>query len=493
MLRHTLPLALALALLACRSDKPTDTPPIVPEPVLETTPNLEPVPTHLAGAIMLPANMKLDFLVTSTADAEGKVVAAKLWIPMQAVVGADLDEVRHEGATLELGWKLVDAHWTIELGPELGCKFGQRGTTLECTVEPVSEQQFAARISPKRPQTPEPPFPYAVELVKFANASAPDVTLAGTLTIPEGAGPHPALVLVTGSGPQDRDETIFGHKPFAVLADHLSRQGIAVLRYDDRGVGESSGEFAKATMDDFAGDTWAAVEFLRARPEIDRKRIGLLGHSEGAVVAPAVAAAHAKDIAFVVMLAGTGVTGQKVIVHQLGLILKAEGVSEDAIVRESGYAERMHAAVIASQPGQARTVLEPILKEWYEGLEPTERQEVGEFEQALDQRAVPFETPWMRHFLTYDPAPTLTKLKMPVLAINGELDLQVDPNQNLPPIEKALKKNKRAKFVRLAGLNHLFQPATTGSPNEYGSIETTLDKALLDQVASWVREQAKLD
>jgi hypothetical protein len=206
VLRQTVPIALALALLACRSDKPTDTPPLKPEPVTAAQPSFEPVPTHLAGAILLPGSMKLDFLITSTANAEGKVESAKLWIPMQAVAGIDLDEVHHEGKTLELGWKVVDAHWSIELG-ESGCEFRQQGQKLECTVAAITEQQFAQQITPKRPQTPEPPFPYAVELVKFANASAPDVTLAGTLTIPEGKGPHPALVLITGSGPQDRDET----------------------------------------------------------------------------------------------------------------------------------------------------------------------------------------------------------------------------------------------------------------------------------------------
>jgi pimeloyl-ACP methyl ester carboxylesterase len=491
VLRQSLPLALAL--LGCPSTPPTDATTTTPaiEPVAE--PNLEPVPTHLAGAILLPGNMTIDFLITSTADVAGKAESAKLWIPMQGVAGVDLDEVHHVGATLELGWKTVDARWVIEFGAKSGCEFRQQGQTLACTVEAVTEQEFAQRIEPPRPQTPIGPFPYAVELVKFANASAPEVTLAGTLTIPEGKGPHPALVLITGSGPQDRDETIVGHKPFAVLADHLSRRGIAVLRYDDRGVGESSGEFAQATMEDSATDAWAAVEFLRARPEIDPKRIGVLGHSEGALVGPAVAAAHPKQIAFVVMLAGTGVTGQEVITHQLRLIMKAGGASDELIARDAGYAERMYAAVLASPPGQARPALEPIVKEWYEGLEPDERQGVGGFEQALEQQVRPYETPWMRHFLGYDPAPTLAKLKMPVLAINGELDLQVDPDQNLPAIEKALKKNKRAKFVRLPGLNHLFQPATTGSPSEYGSIEITLDAAMLDQVASWVRAQAKLE
>lgn len=446
----------------------------------------------MVGSIALPGGQVLDFAIALTTEA-GKVASAKLWIPMQGVAEVAFDEVRHEGGPIELGWKAVGAQWILEFGLEPSCAFSQRGLTLECDVEPVAEAEFAELLAPKRPQTPKAPFPYAVELVEFANASAANVKLAGTLTIPEGPGPHPAVVLITGSGPQDRDETIFGHKPFAVLADHLSRRGVAVLRYDDRGVAGSTGDLPTATMEDFSTDAWAAVEFLRTRGEIDPKRIGLIGHSEGGVVGPAVAAAHPKQIAFVVMLAGTGVPGQQIIAHQLGLIMKVGGASDEIIARERGYAERMHAAVLASPPGQARAALEPILKEWYEGLDPSERKGIGEFEQALTDRATPLDTPWMRHFLAYDPAPTLTKLKMPVLAINGELDLQVDPDQNLPPIEKALKKNERAELVRLPGLNHLFQPATTGSPNEYGTIETTLDPAMLDQVTSWVREQAKLD
>ncbi|MFV8754063.1 alpha/beta hydrolase family protein [Nannocystaceae bacterium ST9] len=490
MLRHTLPLALALSLLACPSNEPTQTPETKPETTPEPAPS-EPPPGHVVGSIALPGGQSLDFAIALQVDA-GKVAAAKLWIPMQGVAAVDFDEVRHEGAPIELTWKAVGAQWILEFGAEPSCTFSQRGLALECDVEPVAEQAFAELLAPKRPQTPVAPFPYTVELVKFANAAAPEVTLGGSLTIPEGPGPHPAVVLITGSGQQDRDETIFGHKPFAVLADYLSRRGIAVLRYDDRGFGESTGDYGKATMVDFAGDAWAAVEFLRTRPEIDRKRIGLIGHSEGGVVGPAVAAAHAKDIAFVVMLAGTGVNGQQVIRHQLGLIMQASGAKEEDVTRERDYADRMHAALVASEPGQARAALEPILKEWYEGLDSTEKLGVGDFDRALTDRVAALDTPWMRHFLAYDPAPTLAKLKMPVLAINGENDLQVDPDQNLPPIEKALKKNKRATIVRLPGLNHLFQPGT-GSPNEYGTIETTMDPAALEQVATWVRKQTKLE
>ncbi len=492
MLRHCIPLAVLLSLLACPADKPTDTSTVTPEPKPEPKP--EPLPAHLVGSIALPGGQTLDFAIALTAvelDASA-IASAKLWIPMQGVAGVDL-VVAHDSKATTFSWPLVGAQWIVEFGTEPSCAFSQRGLALECDLAGADEAEFAELITPKRPQTPIGPFPYTVELVKFANAAAPDVTLAGTLTIPEGLAPHPVVVLITGSGAQDRDETIVGHKPFAVLADHLTRRGVAVLRYDDRGFGESTGNASTATTQDFATDAWAAVEFLRTRPEIDPKRIGLIGHSEGGVVGPAVAAAHAKDIAFVVMLAGTGVSGQLIIRHQLGLIMKASGADEATIARERGFAERMHAAVLASAPGSARAALEPILKEWYEGLGPAEKQGVGEFEQALDDRATPLDTAWMRYFLTYDPAPTLAKLKMPVLAVNGELDLQVDPEQNLPAIEKALKKNKRLTVVRLPGLNHLFQPATTGSPNEYGSIETTFDPAALDRISTWVRQQTKLE
>lgn len=485
---------LSLALLLACPAEPT-TPPTSEAPKAtpsEPEPEPEPPPTHVIGTIALPGNAGLDFAITLSSR-EGKVEAGKLWIPAQGVAGVDFDAVAHEGGTIELGWQAVGAQWVLEFGPEPVCAFSQRGFALECDVEPVTPEAFAELTVPERPQTPKPPFPYAVEELTFANAAAPAVTLAGTLTLPTGAGPHPAVVLISGSGPQDRDETLLGHKPFAVLADHLTRQGIAVLRYDDRGVAGSTGSRETATMDDFASDAWAAIELLRTRPEIDPKRIGVIGHSEGGVVGPAVAAAHPKQVAFVVMLAGTGVPGKAIIPHQLALIMRAEGADEPTIERERSYAERMHAALLASPPGQAKPALEPILKEWYERLPADERQSIGDFEQALADRVGPLDNPWMRHFLAYDPAPVLAKLKMPVLALNGELDLQVDPDQNLPPIEKALQANKRAKLVRLPGLNHLFQPAKTGSPNEYATITTTLDPALLDAVTVWIRKQTKLD
>ena len=491
MPRKLAPLVLALPLLACPANKPTEGP--SNPPLVQPTPNPEPLPTHLVGSIALPGAQTIDFAISLTADAEGKLASAKLWIPMQGVAGVDFDEVEHEGAPVRLKWKAVDAQWMLEFGAEPTCAFSQRGIGLECDVQPVAEEEFAQLLAPKRPQTPTPPFPYAVEQVSFTNPAAPDVTLAGTLTIPEGPGPHPVVVLISGSGPQDRDETIFAHKPFAVLADHLSRKGVAVLRYDDRGVAASTGDFAQATSREFASDAWSAVEFLRTRSDIDAKRIGLIGHSEGGIVGPAVAAEHPKQIAFVVMLAGPGVPGHEIIREQLGLIMKASGADDEAIARERGFSERMYVALLASEPGQARAALEPVLKEWYEGLDPAEKQGIGDFEQAVDDRVKPLDTPWMRYFLAYDPAPTLKKLKMPVLAINGDLDLQVAPDQNMPAIQKALAKNEQAEFVRLPGLNHLFQPATTGSPNEYGSIETTLDPAMLEVVSKWVRKQAKLE
>lgn len=485
---------LSLALIGCPAAPTTTTPPPTDTPTTTPPPAAVELPTHVVGSIALPNNAALDFAIEFELG-EGKVAAAKLWIPMQGVAGVPFDTVVHEAgaAQVELAWQAVGAQFVLEFGEATSCAFSQQGFALECDIEPVSREEFASLTTPKRPQTPKAPFPYASEEVAFDNAAAPGVKLAGTLTLPEGAGPHPAVVLITGSGPQDRDESLLGHQPFAVLADHLTRKGIAVLRYDDRGVAGSTGSFEGATMDDFAGDAWAALGYLRTRPEIDAKRIGVMGHSEGGVVGPSVAAAHPKEVAFVVMLAGTGVPGSAIIPHQLGLIMRASGADDATIQRELGYAERMHVALLASKPGEAKPALEPILKEWYDSLPPDERQGVGTFEQALAERVAPLDTPWMRHFLAYDPAPVLAKLKMPVLAVNGTLDLQVDPEQNLPVIEKALKKNKRAKLVRLPGLNHLFQPATTGSPSEYASIETTIDVALLEVVTSWIRQTTKLE
>jgi uncharacterized protein len=287
------------------------------------------------------------------------------------------------------------------------------------------------------------------------------------------------VVLITGSGPQNRDEELMGHKPFLVLADHLTRQGIAVLRYDDRGVGKSTGSFASATSEDFAGDAWAAWQKLSTRPDIDPKRIGLLGHSEGGLIAPMLAAAH-PEIAFVVMLAGPGVTGEQIMLAQSAAIMKASGAPQAAIDANVSIQKQVF-AILREETSTAR-IVERL------GAIPVGTKEASA---ALVKQS---SSPWLRFFAFYDPAPALAKVRCPVLALGGALDLQVLPDQNLPAIESTLKQggNTDVTVVRMPGLNHLFQSAKTGLPAEYAQIEETMAPAALETITTWIRKRVGL-
>lgn len=336
-----------------------------------------------------------------------------------------------------------------------------------------------AAIALNRPQEPKPPFPYRSEDVTYP-AGAAGVTIAGTLTLPPGSGPFPAVLLITGSGPQDRDETLMGHRPFLVLSDRLSRAGIAVLRVDDRGVGKSTGSFAAATTLDFASDAEAGVRFLKGRPEIAAAKIGLVGHSEGGLIAPIVAS-RSTDVAFVVLLAGPGVTGEQILLHQQEKLSRAAGLADAVIASRRKMFEAAYAELkTGDRSPEGRARVEKAFADG--GMSPEERQI------ALAQMGAP----WFQTFLTLDPAVYLRQLKVPVLALNGSLDLQVDPAQNLPPIRAALGAagNTDIEIVELPGLNHLFQHATNGMPTEYGTIEETMAPDVLDRVSSWIARHA---
>jgi len=351
----------------------------------------------------------------------------------------------------------------------------------EGTVEP-----------PQRPQEPTPPFPYSVENVSVANA-ADDVALAGTLTMPPGDGPFPGVVLVTGSGPQDRDETLLGHKPFWVLADYLTRQGIAVLRYDDRGVAESTGSFATATSEDFASDAIAGVTFLAANARVAADRVGIVGHSEGGIVGP-MAATRSDAVGFVVMLAGPGVTGLEILVEQGRLIGDAAGTPAE--IRDlNGRIQNSLAEIVSrvEDPTEAAPLLREAMRSEIDKLSPEMREMAGEGlgDAAIDQTVKQMNSPWFRFFLRYDPRPALEATKVPVLAIIGGKDLQVPAEQNIPEITAAFERggNSDATVRTLPGLNHLFQEAGTGSPAEYQQIEQTMSPIALEVVGKWIVER----
>ncbi len=343
-----------------------------------------------------------------------------------------------------------------------------------------------------RPQEPKPPYPYREEEVTFRN-TAEGFDLAGTLTLPEGTGPFPAVVLITGSGQQDRDETIFHHKPFKVIADHLTRNGIAVLRYDDRGIGGSKGNVTGATSLSFAGDAEAAVAFLLGRPDIDPEKIGLAGHSEGGVIAPIVASRNG-SIAFVISLAGPGVTGHDAIIQQNIDFFRVAGMSEEDLDKQLHMLRNIFRFVVAGD--DQRTVAKEAM-EWYnkeldaKGLTAEERRgQMSGFAQALVQT----NNPWWKYFLATDPAQFWSNVGCPVLALNGEKDIQVNHEQNLPAIKAAVKKggNRKVKAVSLPDLNHLFQHAATGAISEYATIEETFSPEVLDMMTVWIRKTMKV-
>jgi hypothetical protein len=362
-------------------------------------------------------------------------------------------------------------------GDTLTGRWEQGGGTL-----PLVLVRGAVAAAPARPQEPKRPFPYREEEVSIQ--SVPGVRLAGTLTIPHGRGPFPAAVLISGSGPQDRDETLLGHRPFLVLADYLTRRGIAVLRYDDRGTAKSTGDFASGTSDDFARDAEAAFRFLAARPEVARGRTGLIGHSEGGLIAPMVAT-RTRGVGFVVMLAGPGLRGDTLLVLQGAALQRASGASEEAIRSSTRQQRALLQAIVAG--GDSAAMTQRVREALLAAMTPAEAAAAGTLDPLPPQvqRAM---TPWFRFFLAHDPVPTLRRLTVPTLALNGSLDAQVTPRENLAGIEAALRAagNRDFRVVELPGLNHLFQTARTGGFAEYAQIEETFAPAALELIAVWV-------
>lgn len=364
-------------------------------------------------------------------------------------------------------------------GSEIHCQLPQPGAPA-LILKKDNNFIFAVHL---RPQEPKRPFPYNEEEVRYSNSA--DATLAGILTLPKTDGPHPAVLLIASGGPNDRDETMYEHKPFFVLADHLTRKGIAVLRVDKRGVGQSVGNYAESTSEDFSNDVLAGIEYLKTRKEVNGQQIGLIGHSEGGMIA-SMAAAKSKDVAFIVLMASPGVKGEEVLYEQEALIARAFGVDEEQIERDCGLSKQMNTVVknesdltIAQQ--QLEDIIAPLIAEFPEEW----RQAVaGSMKKEVDLR----NSKWFRYFLTYDPSTSLKQITVPVLALNGELDLQISPQQNLPVIGKALQEagNDDYTTIELPKLNHMFQTCDTGSIIEYKKIEETISPIALNMMSDWI-------
>lgn len=338
-----------------------------------------------------------------------------------------------------------------------------------------------------RPQEPLKPFPYREEEVVFANEKD-GITLAGTLTLPRGNGKFPTVILITGSGPQNRDEEIFGHKPFLVLADHLTKLGIAVLRYDDRGVNESTGNFTDATTADFATDVESAIAYLKTRKDIDKKKIGLIGHSEGGIIAPIVAV-NSKDVDFMVLLAGTGVSGYETSRIQARTLRGFEVPDEDV------FDEFIIGALDIASADKDVALVREELTDFYNksAFFNSIAGEGAQREQVLKGLVEARTTKWMRYFYNYNPADLLEKVKCPVLSISGTKDQQVVQNINQAGIKAALEKSKNKDYqvIALEGLNHFFQEAETGAMNEYDDIEETFSPKALKIISDWILKRVK--
>ena len=364
--------------------------------------------------------------------------------------------------------------------------FTQNGTTGRITLAHLSHTIVA--VVARRPQEAVGVIPYDTADVSFPSVSG--VVLAGTLTTPRGTGPWPAVVLVSGSGPQDRDERVMGHRPFFVLADYLTRRGIAVLRYDDRGTGRSTGDFAAGTTADFADDAGAAVRFLGGRLEVDRQRIGVVGHSEGGLIAPMLAA-RSSNVAFVVLMAAPGVRGDSLLVLQNQALLRTSGVPPVEAEPLGRLTSRLLHAVSSSHDSlDARSRLLDI-EDQYVAAQLPDRQEP--MRRTLTGRNGQLLTPWMRYYLAYDPSAVLARVTVPVLAVNGTLDVQVICRPNLDAISTALRAAGNTDFeaVALSGLNHLFQTAETGAVSEYSLIEETMSPTALQRVGDWIQRHTQ--
>lgn len=362
------------------------------------------------------------------------------------------------------------------------------GTFTQGIALPLNLEKGKA-TQPKRPQEPQPPFSYRSEEVTVRNPQD-GINLAGTLTLPDKGNKFPAVVMVTGSGAQNRDEEIMGHKPFLVIADYLTRHGIAVLRCDDRGTASSEGNHATATNEDFAKDAEAAIHYLRGRKEINTKKIGIIGHSAGGTIAFMVAAKD-PSVAFIVSLAGAGVRGDSLLLRQTELISKSQGMPDTAWQAMKPSIRNQYA--ILQQTGKTTAELQKELyAEVVKTLSPEQLKDPN-IKQQISTQINAFTSPWYLHFIRYDPAEALKKVKCPVLALNGEKDIQVNAAMNQTAIQQTIQENgnKNVTVKAYPNMNHLFQTCRKGTLTEYGELEETISPEVLEDMAEWILRQTE--
>ncbi|MEQ1828182.1 MAG: alpha/beta hydrolase [Pirellula sp.] len=425
---------------------------------------------------------------------EAEKLQATLDSPDQGAKNIPLDQVKLDGSEITISSKKMGAAFVGKLNSTndaIDGKWTQGGREF-----PLKLKRAVGTTERRRPQTPKGPYSYRNEEIGYAHLSN-KFQFAATLTIPQGTGPFSAAVLISGSGAQDRDESIFEHKPFAVLADHLTKAGMIVLRVDDRGVGGTGNDENPSddTTADFATDAKSAIAYLKTRREVDQYKIGLIGHSEGAIVGSMVAAED-HELAFLVLLAGPGVPGDELLVLQSEKIARASGAS-DAGIKDLRAMQQAIFSIIRNQTDvdAGRKEARAHLLAEYEKATDAEKKAAGSADAFADQHSAVVSIPWFRYFITLDPRNFLKKVACPVLALTGDKDLQVPPEQNLPEIERAAQSggNKEVMVKSMPGLNHLFQTAKTGLVTEYGEIEETIAPTALNEISTWLKGRKFLE
>lgn len=416
----------------------------------------------------------IDLRTTVHISGEDQALTGKIDLLDQSMLGLLITHVVFADSTLQFDFNTYHYAGRLQADGTIKGKLVQPGIEMEMDLE-------RGEWVVVRSQTPKAPFPYTVTEVSYPNAQAEGVTLAGTLTVPDNAKNYPVVILSSGSGPQNRDSELLMHKPFWIIADYLGRHGIGVLRYDDRGVGASTGKYAMATSADFATDVLAGVQYLKSRSDLPISKIGLMGHSEGGIIVPMVAV-QSSDVDFIILLAGTGVRGDLLLAEQTELVMRSSGSPEDEIAKSRKSNYDIYRIIVKSRSmKQAKDKIEKYMAQ-------AAKTDTSITEANTKAMISQINNVWFRFFLKYDPALTLEKVKCPVLAVNGDKDVQVPAEMNLTAIAAALQKggNTDYKTQSFPGLNHLFQHCTTCSVNEYGVLEETISPEVLEAVVGWI-------
>jgi dienelactone hydrolase len=477
-----------MAAIACGGKKPAPaSQPTLPDVAKPEPSKVDPVKREVwVGTLVLPTNL-VDITVTFS-ERDGKVTAS-LDVPYAKLTGIALDDVAFTPDAIKFTWNKPTAPQAAE-----HYAFARTADVATGTLTTAGQKFYAklAKLAPgeavhstlARPQTPKPPFPYAE---REASIDAPeDGVLAGTLTIPAGKGPFPAVLLISGSGQQDRDETIFGHRSFRVIADRLTRDGFAVLRVDDRATGKTKGKLG--SLDTDTTDALASFQWLAKQPEVDPKRVGLIGHSVGGVIAPAIAA-RTQKVAFIVALAGPGVSGADLVPLQSDAMMAVMKVPDDVRAKLVAIQRKVGAAIVKGEPVGLKAALRASLVD-AAAATGQPKPDDATLDAAVEAKLSEVTNPWVVSF--FKTLPPWRKVKCPVLAVTGDKDLQVPADANFAKISEAMRAggNKDLTTMKRPGLNHLYQHATTGLVDEYAVIEETFDTETLDLVAKWLADKA---